>query len=130
MTEHSIFSLEFFCFCRYYLYLLILSDCIIFFFSSTIFVSTQFFFTHNFSFLDKPAMKCAKNKFVIRFLWADSVTFQRKRPDVLWCSGSIDENRSQGGLYPYRSSKAGLNAVTRSMSIGRIWSRHDLGTYV
>ena len=31
--------------------------------------------------------------------------------------GSIAENTKQGGLYPYRSSKAGLNAVTRSMSI-------------
>lgn len=30
--------------------------------------------------------------------------------------GSIAEN-SQGGLYPYRASKAALNAVTRSMSV-------------
>ena len=30
--------------------------------------------------------------------------------------GSIAEN-SQGGLYPYRSSKAGLNAVTKSLSL-------------
>jgi hypothetical protein len=34
-------------------------------------------------------------------------------------SGSIKENTTQGGLYPYRSSKAALNAVTRSMSIGK-----------
>jgi len=31
--------------------------------------------------------------------------------------GSIAENTKQGGLYPYRSSKAGLNAVTRSLSV-------------
>jgi len=31
--------------------------------------------------------------------------------------GSIAENTKQGGLYPYRSSKSALNAVTRSMSI-------------
>lgn len=31
--------------------------------------------------------------------------------------GSIEENTSQGGLYPYRTSKAALNAVTRSLSI-------------
>ncbi|PNF14248.1 C-factor [Cryptotermes secundus] len=30
--------------------------------------------------------------------------------------GSVAEN-SQGGLYPYRASKAALNAVTRSMSV-------------
>jgi len=31
--------------------------------------------------------------------------------------GSIAENTKQGGLYPYRSSKAGLNAVTKSLSL-------------
>jgi len=31
--------------------------------------------------------------------------------------GSIAENTRQGGLFPYRSSKSGLNAVTRSLSI-------------
>ncbi|XP_023339776.1 uncharacterized protein LOC111710011 [Eurytemora carolleeae] len=31
--------------------------------------------------------------------------------------GSIAENTKQGGLYPYRCSKAGLNALTRSLSI-------------
>jgi len=31
--------------------------------------------------------------------------------------GSIAENTSQGGLYPYRASKAGLNACTKSLSL-------------
>jgi len=31
--------------------------------------------------------------------------------------GSIAENTQQGGLYPYRASKAGLNAVTKSLSL-------------
>ena len=31
--------------------------------------------------------------------------------------GSISENVKQGGMYPYRSSKAALNAVTRSLSL-------------
>jgi len=31
--------------------------------------------------------------------------------------GSIGENKKQGGLYPYRSSKSALNAVTKSLSI-------------
>ena len=31
--------------------------------------------------------------------------------------GSIAENTKQGGLYPYRASKAALNSVTRSLSL-------------
>jgi hypothetical protein len=71
------------------------------------------------------------NLFMLRFLdpgWV-KIRIRDKHPgtatmfkfikNCVSSSGSIKENTTQGGLYPYRSSKAALNAVTRSMSIGK-----------
>jgi len=52
--------------------------------------------------LGQGAQNCDKNSLVVNL------------SSIL---GSIAENTKQGGLYPYRASKTGLNSVTRSLSI-------------